>query len=58
MGSLSFQASNSIIYLTYGALLISGTLIGWFCRDKKNFLSSNGTQRGVPLAFNFVASGE
>lgn len=57
MGSLSFQASNAIIYVTYGILLISGTAIGWYCRDKKTFLSSNGTQKGIPLAFNFVASG-
>jgi hypothetical protein len=60
MGQPSFQASNAIIYLTYGAFLIMGTSIAWKLRGqgKKEFLSSNGTQTAMPLALNFIASGE
>lgn len=60
MGQPSFEASNAIIYLTYGAFLVMGTSIAWTLRkqEKKDFLSSNGTQTAFPLALNFIASGE
>ncbi|CCH43156.1 Sodium/glucose cotransporter 1 [Wickerhamomyces ciferrii] len=57
MGHLSHPAANAILYVTYGLLLISGVSIGWIFHDKKTFLNVNGTQKGIPLAFNFVASG-
>ncbi|PMB64311.1 hypothetical protein BM221_009697 [Beauveria bassiana] len=53
MGTISFQASNAIIYLTYGVFLareysVMGTGIAWKLRHqaKTDFLSSNGTQTG------------
>ncbi|KAJ4147296.1 hypothetical protein LMH87_001830 [Akanthomyces muscarius] len=60
MGTPSFQASNAIIYLTYGVFLVMGTGIAWKLRNqaKTDFLSSNGTQTAFPLALNFIASGE
>ncbi|KAI9812689.1 MAG: hypothetical protein M1832_000346 [Thelocarpon impressellum] len=71
MGAPSSQASNAIIYLTYGAFLVLGLYIAWRLRSqtKTQFLSSNGTQKGqdpamragrrgsIPLALNFIASG-
>ncbi|QUC19875.1 uncharacterized protein UV8b_04116 [Ustilaginoidea virens] len=58
MGQPSFQASNALIYLTYGAFLLLGTGIAWRMRrqSKVEFLASNGTQSAFPLALNFVAS--
>ncbi|CAI8505951.1 unnamed protein product [Pichia kudriavzevii] len=60
MAQLSFQASNAIIYLTYGAMLFSGIAVAWYQLTRtskgKNFLSSNGTSTGIPLALNFIAS--
>lgn len=62
MAQLSFQASNAIIYLTYGAMLFSGIAVAWYQLTRtskgKNFLSSNGTSTGIPLALNFIASGQ
>lgn len=48
MGHPSSEASNAIIYVTYGAFLVMGTGIAWSKRSKQkeNFLSSNGTQTG------------
>lgn len=57
MGSLSFQASNGIIWPTYVLLLLSASAVAYWKRDSKTFLSANGTQKALPLAFNFVASG-
>ncbi|EDO18686.1 hypothetical protein Kpol_1055p41 [Vanderwaltozyma polyspora DSM 70294] len=57
MGSLSFQATHAIIWPTYGILLITASAVAYWTRSSKNFLSANGTQKGLPLAFNFVASG-
>lgn len=57
MGSLSFQASNGIIWPTYVVLLLSASAVAYWKRDSKTFLSANGTQKALPLAFNFVASG-
>lgn len=58
---LSFQASNAIIYLSYGAMLVSGVAIAMYQLRKtsKNteFLSSNGSRSGIPLSLNFIASG-
>ncbi|EFR02539.1 hypothetical protein MGYG_09089 [Nannizzia gypsea CBS 118893] len=58
MGQPSFQASNALIYLTYGAFLVAGLYIAWRLRNqtKGEFLSSNGTQKAIPLALNFIAS--
>lgn len=60
MGVPSTQASNAILYLTYGAFLVVGCYIAWRLRhqSKTEWLSSNKTQKGIPLAFNFIASGE
>lgn len=60
MGQPSFAASNAIIYVTYGFFLILGTSIAWKMRKQPNtdFLSGNRTQTALPLAFNFIASGE
>jgi len=58
MGQPSFEASNAIIYLTYGAFLVMGITIAWRLKDKSkvNFLSANRTQTAFPLALNFIAS--
>ncbi|KAK6330890.1 hypothetical protein TWF718_003088 [Orbilia javanica] len=60
MGQPSTQASNAIIYLTYGLFLVMGLGFAWKFRNqsKEQFLSSNRTQRAIPLALNFIASGE
>lgn len=60
MGVPSQPASNAIIYLTLGAFLVLGCYIAWRLRNqsKLEWLSSNRTQKGVPLALNFIASGE
>ncbi|CAK7240241.1 MAG: hypothetical protein STHCBS139747_001679 [Sporothrix thermara] len=50
MGQPSSQASNAIIYLTYGAFLILGTGVAWFLRKKTNsgdLLASNRTQTAL-----------
>ncbi|KAI9831481.1 MAG: hypothetical protein M1826_003371 [Phylliscum demangeonii] len=54
----SSPASNAIMYLTYAAFLIFGLYIAWRLRHqtKRDFLSSNRTQKALPLAFNFIAS--
>ncbi|KAG5998258.1 hypothetical protein E4U43_002461 [Claviceps pusilla] len=59
MGQPSSEASNAIIYLSYGAFLVLGTGIAWRMRRQSttDFLSSNGTQSAFPLALNFIASG-
>ncbi|KAF2741363.1 hypothetical protein EJ04DRAFT_530418 [Polyplosphaeria fusca] len=58
MGIPSTQASNAIIYTTYAAFLVTGCYIAWRLRhqSKTEWLSSNRTQRGIPLALNFIAS--
>ncbi|KAJ4413354.1 hypothetical protein N0V91_000329 [Didymella pomorum] len=58
MGTPSQPASNAIIYLTLGAFLVLGCFIAWRLRhqSKTEWLSSNRTQKGVPLALNFIAS--
>ncbi|RYP77795.1 hypothetical protein DL771_000892 [Monosporascus sp. 5C6A] len=58
MGSPSFQASNAIIYLTYGAFLLLGTGLAWKMRhqSKANFLAGNRSQSAFPIALNFIAS--
>ncbi|CCD24262.1 uncharacterized protein NDAI_0C06030 [Naumovozyma dairenensis CBS 421] len=57
MGSLSQLTSNAIIWPTYMILLITASIVAYWKRDSKAFLSANGTQKALPLAFNFVASG-
>ncbi|CAL8576205.1 hypothetical protein XPA_002097 [Xanthoria parietina] len=60
MGQPSYAASNALIYLTYGAFLVTGVWIAWLWRgqSKKDFLANNRTQKAIPLALNFIASGE
>lgn len=59
MGHLSDPAAHGIVWPTYVVLLVSALAIAYWKRmDKKeSFLSANGTQKALPLAFNFVASG-
>lgn len=54
---LSYQANNAIIWLTYVFLLATGLFLAWKFASASSFLSSNGTQKGIPLALNFIASG-
>lgn len=58
---LSSQASNAILYLSYGAMLVSGLAVAfWHMRKTSRddgFLSSNRSSTGIPLALNFIASG-
>lgn len=59
---LSSQASNAIIYLSYGAMLVSGVVIAVYqlkrtSKGKSEFLSANGSSTGLPLSLNFIASG-
>jgi len=58
MGQPSTQASNAIIYLSYGAFLVFGCFVAWKLRhqSKGDYLSSNRTQTALPLALNFIAS--
>ncbi|KAL8953971.1 MAG: hypothetical protein Q9222_000181 [Ikaeria aurantiellina] len=58
MGQPSYEASNAIVYLTYGAFLVTGVWIAWLWRGqtKSEFLASNRTQKALPLALNFIAS--
>jgi hypothetical protein len=48
MGLPSSQASNALMYLTYGAFLVGGLYIAWLFRrqTKEQYLSSNRTQKG------------
>ncbi|RLV90482.1 hypothetical protein JA1_004518 [Spathaspora sp. JA1] len=56
MSQLSSQGSNAIIYLSYAFMLATALLLAWKYTSAKEFLQSNGTQRGIPLALNFIAS--
>ncbi|KAB5547173.1 hypothetical protein GE09DRAFT_967196 [Coniochaeta sp. 2T2.1] len=58
MGKPSFEASNAVIYVTYGAFLVLGTGIAWRMRgqSKGDFLAGNRTQSALPLTLNFIAS--
>ncbi|SPQ19717.1 19d9ddb0-d10c-4f18-8ad8-b0a922b34bc7 [Thermothielavioides terrestris] len=58
MGQPSFQASNAIIYVTYGLFLLVGTGVAWKFKSqsKSEFLAGNRTQTALPLALNFIAS--
>ncbi|KAI6089377.1 hypothetical protein F4821DRAFT_231867 [Hypoxylon rubiginosum] len=58
MGQPSFQASNAVIYVTYGAFLLLGTGLAWKMRNqpKAEFLAGNRTQTAFPLALNFIAA--
>jgi hypothetical protein len=54
---LSSQASNAIMYVTYGVVFFSALAVAYYVRDTKTFLSANRSQKGIALGFNFVASG-
>ncbi|KAL6253394.1 hypothetical protein RBB50_001118 [Rhinocladiella similis] len=58
MGQPSQQASNAIIYTIYAAFLVFGLFIAWTLRHqtKGEYLASLRTQKGIPLALNFIAS--
>ncbi|KAH9897082.1 hypothetical protein F4778DRAFT_783191 [Xylariomycetidae sp. FL2044] len=58
MGQPSFQASNALIYVTYGLFLLLGTGLAWRMRkqSKSEFLAGNRTQTAFPLALNFIAA--
>merc|ERR1711939_964495 len=58
MGQPSHQASNAVIYTTYAAFLAFGLFVAWTLRHqtKGEYLASVRTQKGIPLAFNFIAS--
>lgn len=53
---LSSQGNNAIIYLSYAFMLFTGLFLAWKFASNKDFLAANGTQRGLPLALNFIAS--
>lgn len=55
---LSKPAGNAITYVTYMVLLITGVGIAfWGNNSKSSFLAANKTQKALPLALNFLASG-
>lgn len=54
---ISSEGNNAIIYMSYVFLLATGLFLAFKYHKGNNFLSSNGTQRTIPLIFNFVASG-
>ncbi|EXJ61635.1 hypothetical protein A1O7_02064 [Cladophialophora yegresii CBS 114405] len=58
MGLPSQQASNAVIYTTYAAFLAFGLFIAWTLRHqtKGEYLATLRTQKGIPLALNFIAS--
>ncbi|KAK8024015.1 urea transporter [Apiospora rasikravindrae] len=58
MGQPSFEASNAIIYVTYGAFLVLGTglAVKMWNQPKADFLAGNRTQTAFPLALNFIAA--
>ncbi|EMF12294.1 uncharacterized protein SEPMUDRAFT_45418 [Sphaerulina musiva SO2202] len=60
MGQPSHPASNALIYCTYAAFLVFGLFIAWRLRGQSTgqWLSANRTQKAIPLALNFIASGE
>merc|ERR1712029_355586 len=58
MGQPSEEASNALIYCTFAAFLVCGLAISWKLRgqSKGQWLSANRTQKGLPLALNFIAT--
>ncbi|KAK8067887.1 hypothetical protein PG996_006999 [Apiospora saccharicola] len=58
MGQPSFEASNAVIYVTYGAFLVLGTglAVKMWNQPKADFLAGNRTQTAFPLALNFIAA--
>lgn len=65
-GYISAPASNAIIYCTLCFFLVMGVVVGYLHMRKQKkqnqgsegFLSANNTKTALPLAINFVASGE
>ncbi|KIX08032.1 uncharacterized protein Z518_02687 [Rhinocladiella mackenziei CBS 650.93] len=59
MGQPSQPASNAIIYTTYSLFLVFGLFVAWTLRHqtKGEYLATLRTQKGIPLALNFIASG-
>ncbi|KAI1501659.1 hypothetical protein F5X99DRAFT_382078 [Biscogniauxia marginata] len=58
MGQPSFEASNALVYVTYGVFLLLGTGLAWRMRNqsKADFLAGNRSQTAFPLALNFIAA--
>lgn len=59
-GHISHPASNAIIYCTLCFFLVMGLVVGFIHmrKHKGGFLAANNTRTAIPLAINFVASGE
>ncbi|AGO14012.1 AaceriAGR155Cp [[Ashbya] aceris (nom. inval.)] len=57
MGELSYVAANAIVWPTYAVMLMVASVLAYRLRNVRTFLSANGTQKAVPLALNFIASG-
>lgn len=57
MAQLPTPAGNAVVYISYAFMLATGLFIAWRYSDKNTFLSTNGTQKAIPLALNFFASG-
>ncbi|KAF8430076.1 hypothetical protein EV426DRAFT_526560 [Tirmania nivea] len=60
MGMPSVPASNALIYCTYMLFLVMGCSLAWRYRHqtKSEFISTNRTQSAIPLALNFISSGQ
>ncbi|KAK7208540.1 hypothetical protein BZA70DRAFT_234740 [Myxozyma melibiosi] len=58
MGYISLRAANACVYTTYGVFLVLGLYVAWRFRGRKEFLAALRSQPPIPLAFNFLASGE
>lgn len=56
MAQLSSEGNNAIIYLTYAFLLATGLFLAFKFSNSDTFISSNGTQKTLPLMLNFIAS--
>ncbi|EEY15887.1 hypothetical protein VDGD_02455 [Verticillium dahliae] len=56
----STQASNAVIFVTYSLFLLMGLGMAYRYRHdlKGGFLSGNRTRTAIPVALNFIASGE
>ncbi|AMD22240.1 HGL100Cp [Eremothecium sinecaudum] len=56
MSVLSSVAANAIVWPLFAVMLIVSCTIAYFKSSGSSFISANGTQKGVPLALNFIAT--